>query len=145
VRTYPQNSPQAAARILALVLISDGHICQSEIDALNHQEMEHQLGLAPGGFAQVVHTLCEDMLMWGGHGANLTGGLDPSTLALLLAEVDAPALRLTVLRLADAAVTADHHVSESEAQVLTALYQHWMRVDLTPASQHSAADELQVA
>jgi len=30
MRTYPRNSPQAAARILALVLISDGHVSRSE-------------------------------------------------------------------------------------------------------------------
>lgn len=126
MRSYPKNSPQAAARIVALVLISDGHVSQSEIDALNHLEVESELGLAPGGFAQVVHTLCEDLLMGGGYGAHLTGGVDDATLASLLAEVDAPALRLAVLRLADAAVTADLHVSDGETQVLRALHQQWM-------------------
>ena len=30
MRSYPRNSPEAAARIVALVLISDGHVCSSE-------------------------------------------------------------------------------------------------------------------
>ena len=63
MRSYPRNSPEAAARIVALVLISDGHVCRSEIDALQKLQVEQELGLVPGAFAQVVHTLCEDLLM----------------------------------------------------------------------------------
>jgi hypothetical protein len=131
VRSYPKNSPQAAARIVALVLISDGHVCRSEMDTLNHLQIESALGLAPGGFAQVVQTLCEDMLL---HTGSL-GLVDPATLDLLLAEVDAPALRLTVLRLADAAIVADHHLSDAETQVMTALHQRWVLAEpeLQPA------------
>jgi len=52
--------------------------------------------------------------------------VDDDTLAALLREVDAPALRLAVLRLADAAVMADQCNSESEARVMAALHQHWV-------------------
>jgi hypothetical protein len=34
MRSYPHNSPEAAARIVALVLTSDGHVCSSEFDIL---------------------------------------------------------------------------------------------------------------
>lgn len=131
MRSYPQNSPQAAARIVALVLISDGHVCKSEIDALNHLQIESELGLPPGGFAPVVQTLCEDLLLSTGS----MGMVDESTLAALLAEVDAPALRLTVLRLADAAIVADRHLSEGEAQVMAALHRYWVLTDPAPALQ----------
>lgn len=131
MRSYPQNSPQAAARIVALVLISDGHVCKSEIDALNHLQIESELGLPPGGFAPVVQTLCEDLLLSTGS----MGMVDESTLAALLAEVDAPALRLTVLRLADAAIVADHHLSDGEAQVMAALHRHWVLTDPAPTLQ----------
>jgi len=126
VRSYPKNSPQAAARVVALVLIADGHVSQSEIDALNHLQVEAELGLAPGGFAQVIHTLCEDLMMGVGGGASMMDSVDDDTLAALLREVDAPALRLAVLRLADAAVMADQCNSESEARVMAALHQHWV-------------------
>ena len=131
MRSYPKNSPQAAARIVALVLISDGHVCRSEMDALNHLQIESELGLPPGGFAQVVQTLCEDMLLNTGS----LGLVDQSTLALLLAEVDALALRLAVLRLADAAIVADHHLSDAEAQVMAAVHRHWVLAEpeLLPA------------
>ena len=61
---HPQdNSPQAAARIVALLLIADGHVSRSEMDALYGRDIEHELGLPPGEFGQVLHTLCEDLLM----------------------------------------------------------------------------------
>jgi hypothetical protein len=35
MRSYSRNSPEAAARIVALVLIADGHVCRSEFDVLH--------------------------------------------------------------------------------------------------------------
>ena len=88
MRSYPRNSPEAAARIVALVLISDGNVCRTEIEALQRLEVERELGLAPGAFAQVVHTLCEDLLMGAYAGGSMMCSVDESTLASLLAEVD---------------------------------------------------------
>jgi hypothetical protein len=64
MRTYPCNSPEAAARIVALVLIADGHVCRSEFDAMNQLDAHAELGLPPDTLPRVVHTLCEDLLMW---------------------------------------------------------------------------------
>ena len=44
MRSYPRNSPQAAARIVALLLIADGHVSRSEMDALYGRDIEHELG-----------------------------------------------------------------------------------------------------
>ncbi len=45
MRSYTLNSPEAAARILALVLISDGHVCRSEFEALKQLDGMRHLGL----------------------------------------------------------------------------------------------------
>ncbi len=37
MRTYPTNSPEAAARIVALALLADGHLSLIEIDALERR------------------------------------------------------------------------------------------------------------
>ena len=44
MRSYPCNSPQAAARIVALLLIADGHVSRSEMDALYGRDIERELG-----------------------------------------------------------------------------------------------------
>ena len=129
MRTYSRNSPEAAARIVALVLISDGHVCRSEIDTLNHLHIERELGLAPGGFAQVIHTLCEDLLMGAYTSGSMMGSIDASTLASFMAEVETPAVQHKVLQLAKAAAAADRHLADSEVIVLDAARRHWHIAD----------------
>ncbi|HRD94928.1 MAG TPA: TerB family tellurite resistance protein [Rubrivivax sp.] len=135
MRSYPRNSPEAAARIVALVLISDGHVCRSEIEALQQRQVEPELGLAPGAFAQVVHTLCEDLLMGAYGSGSMMCSVDDTTLALLLAEVDEPALRAKVLMLAGVAAEADKHLAEAEAQVVAAMRRQWGRADHLPMAR----------
>ena len=125
MRSYPRNSPEAAARIVALILIADGHVCRSEFDVLNHLDGPRELGLESDGLPRIVQTLCEDLLM-GDHGSgSMLGGVDDSTLASLMAEVDEPVLRRKVLRLAVAATRADRHLADGETLVLAAVRRHW--------------------
>lgn len=125
MRSYPRNSPEAAARIVALVLIADGHVCRSEIDTLQRLQIEPTLGLAPGQFAQVVHTLCEDLLAGAYAGGSLMCSIDEPTLAALLAEVDDPTLQSTTLHLAAAAAEADQHLADAEAMLVAAARRQW--------------------
>ena len=106
MRSYPRNSPQAAARIVALLLIADGHVSRSEMDALYGRDIEHELGLPPGEFGQVLHTLCEDLLTTAYGAAATMCTVDEATLASLMAELDEPGLQHAVLRLAGAAAGA---------------------------------------
>lgn len=129
MRSYPRNSPEAAARIVALVLISDGHVCRSEIEALQRLHVEQELGLVPGSFAQVVHTLCEDLLMGAYGSGSMMCSVDEATLVSLLAEVDEPGLQGKILRLAGAAAEADKHLADAEALVVAAARQHWPVAD----------------
>jgi len=138
MRSYPRNSPEAAARIVALVLISDGHVCRSEIETLNRLALERELGLAPGAFAQVIHTLCEDLLMGAHAGGSMMCSVDEATLAALLAEVDDPAVQARVLRLADEAAQADTHLAEAEAMVVAAARHQWRTGEAQPAGRGEA-------
>lgn len=145
MRSYPRNSPEAAARLIALVLISDGHVCRSEIDALNSLEIEGELGLASGAFARVIHTLCEDLLMGAVSGGSMLDSVDESALAALMREVDEPALRAKVVSLATAAALADRHVSDGETVVMAAARTHWQLGDDAWAEALAAHPKLQAA
>lgn len=130
MRAYPTNSPEAAARILALVLIADGHVCQSEMDALNRLNASDELGLPAGGLSRVLQALCEDLLMGDYSGGSMTAHLDDEAIASLMAEVDDPVLQATVLHLASAIAQSDQHLAEGEAVILDAARQHWRAPDL---------------
>ncbi|WP_022980173.1 TerB family tellurite resistance protein [Ideonella sp. B508-1] len=125
MRSYPRNSPEAGARLLALVLISDGHVCRSEIETLQRLQVEEALGLAPGRFAQVMHTLCDDLLASAYGSGALMCHVDEATLASLLSEVDDPLLQAKVMQLARDLAQADRHLAEAEAQVLSAAHRQW--------------------
>ena len=129
MRHYPHNSPEAAARIVALVLISDGHVCSSEFDILKHLGAERELGLEPQLLPHIVHTLCEELLASGYETGSLMGNVDDSALALLMAEISDPALQRTVLRLSLAAARADGHLADGETLVVQAAQRHWNLVD----------------
>ena len=125
MRTYPANSPQAAARIVALTLVSDGHLCQAELDLLDQLGAHQQLGLPRSELHQVVHGFCEDLLSEVHLSWSDVCRVDPHTLAALFAEIDDPALRLRLLRLCVAVAEADAHVADGEAVVLNAAVEHW--------------------
>lgn len=129
MRSYPHNSPEAAARIVALVLISDGHVCSSEFDILNQLGAERELGLEPRLLPHIVHTLCEELLMGGYETGSLISNVDDSALASLMGEISDPALQRTVLRLSLAAAQADGHLADGEAIVLEAARRHWQLFD----------------
>jgi hypothetical protein len=137
MRSYPNNSPEAAGRIVALVLLADGNVCRSEFDALERLGASQALGLAPGALPRLVQSLCEDLLTGLCATGSLLANIDQVTLASLMAEVDDPRLQREVLRLAQAAAAADQHLADGEALVLEAARRHW-QLD-TPSRELQAA------
>lgn len=125
MRTYPSNSPQAAARIVALTLLADGHLSRAELDLLDRLQVGPQLGLPSDELHAVLHGFCHDLLS----GMHLTWSdacqVDPRTLEQMMGEIADPALRLKVLQLCVALAEGDDHVAEGEEVVLNAAVEHW--------------------
>ena len=131
MRSYAPNSPEAAARIVALVLIADGHVCRSEFDVLNQLDGPRLLGLKPDQMPQIVQALCEDLLMEGFNGRSILSHIGDGVMASLMAEVDDSRLQSKVLRVAEKIVQADRHLSEGEAAMLEAICRHWKTSPVT--------------
>ncbi|MFM0500905.1 TerB family tellurite resistance protein [Paraburkholderia caffeinilytica] len=125
MRTYPRNSPQAAARIVALALTSDGHVCSSEERVLENLDIAGELGLAPEQFAQIVQALCEDQSVAHTPFAPPVGQLDTALLTTLVNEIDEPALRRKVIRLCLAVAIADDYLADGEIALLAAVFNAW--------------------
>ena len=125
MRSLPRNSPEAAARLVALALIADGHVCRSEFDGLSALRAEHRLGLAPGALPTVLHQLCDDLLAASPTAAGLAQAVDEPMVQALLNEVDDPVLQRLVFELAMAATRADGHAAEGELSLLGTMIVHW--------------------
>lgn len=125
MHSYPVNSPQAAARIVALTLVADGDIGDPEIEWLDRLAVHEQLGLARHELQAVLDTFCEDLLssdqlQW----ADVCP-VDDRTLTDLMGEIQDPALRLKLLRLCVDLAEVDAQVHEGESIVLVAAVEHW--------------------
>ena len=125
MRTCPSNSPEAAARIVALTVLADGDIGADEIDLMWRLDVPKQLGLSQSDFGAVIDTFCEDLLtskqlIWAD-----ACPVDERTLAQLMGEIDAPALRRQVLRLCVEIAEVDSRVTDGESIGLVAAVEHW--------------------
>jgi len=126
MRSYPRNSPQAAARILALVMLADGHPCHSEMALLDRLEAHAQLGLSRPELHAVVHAFCEDLMVFStGICWSDLGLVRPDALGQILGEVTDPELQRTVMGLCIGLVQADRHLAQKESVLLTAAMLHW--------------------
>lgn len=125
MRSYPVNSPQAAARILALTLVADGDIGDSETEWLDRLAVHEQLGLARNELHALLDTFCEDLLSSDQLRWADACPVDERTLTNLMGEIQDPRLRLKLLRLCVELAEADAHVHEGESIVLVAAVEHW--------------------
>jgi uncharacterized tellurite resistance protein B-like protein len=132
MRRYLLNSPQSAARIVALALLADGRLGAREMLALDYLRAYEQLGLSVPQFDAVVDAFRQDFSA----GWADSGLVDPHTLAELMGEIDDPTLRCQVLRLCVGVTQSDGRLHASEAAVLNAAVEHWglhrSMVDLQP-------------
>ncbi len=125
MRNYPQNSPEAAARIVAMMMLADGHACHSESVALANLPPHESLGIAREVLLDVMQDFCQDIQACGQHQWSDASCLDGQTIQCFMAEIDDPQLRQKLLKLCAFVVEADHHVSEGESLLLGAAFKSW--------------------
>ena len=125
MRPYPRNSPQAAARIVALAMLADGEVSEVELDALHRSGVHKQLGLHVDDWDAVVHGFRDDLLEATQLNWPDARQVDPRTLGELMAEIDDPDLRLKVLRLCVWVVEADGNVEDGEAILVGTAVEQW--------------------
>ena len=125
MRCYPTDSPEAAARLLAMALVADGHYTMAEIRVLDRLGAPARLGLAPDAFKQVIDHFCEDLLL-ASHGEWLgSAAIDTATRRRLFAEVQSPALGAEVRTLCEAVMLCDSHLADGESALLDELARAW--------------------
>ena len=125
MRSYPVNSPQAAARIVALTVFADGDIGDAEIAWLDRLVVHEQLGLTRHELHAVLDTFCEDLLSSDQLKWADACPVDECTLADLMGEIQDPSLRLKLLRWCVELAESDAHVAQGESIVLVAAVEHW--------------------
>jgi len=124
MRSCPVNSPQAAARIVALTLMADGGIADAEIEVLDRLAAHEQLGLRWQELLAFLDSFCEDLLSSGQLMWADSCPVDERTLAGLMSEIEDPTLRLKLLRLCVQVAEVDAQVDAAESIVPAAAVEH---------------------
>ena len=132
MRSYPHNSPQAAARIVALTMLADGHLSHDEFMALEQQQMAAQFGLLPSELMEVLYDCCEDLQSAPGLTWDEVCRVSQPTLTSLLDEISDPALQQRVLLCCEQLAEADSHVAEGEAVLLATAAAWWQLPHVLP-------------
>jgi uncharacterized tellurite resistance protein B-like protein len=125
MRKYPKNSPQAAARIIALTLVADGNVGQAELALLDELAVHQQLGLTRDALHAVIDTFSQDVLTSKPVAGADACPVDEYVMEELMGEIDDPTLRRKVLGLCLKLAEVDDHVAEGESIVLIAAVAHW--------------------
>lgn len=123
LRSYPRNSAEAAARIVALALIANGRIKAVETAALDRLRSHERLGLTRPQWHGVINDLCVDLL--GPARCGDESCIPDELLHRMLDEVQDDSKRRTVLRLSSAVVQADCQVEDAESFILLAMIERW--------------------
>jgi hypothetical protein len=125
MKAYSVNSPEAAARVLAMAMLADGQYSMTEIRALDRQQAPARLGLTPEAFKAVVDGFCQDLLLAGG--GQWTGTVDPAVREQLMAEITDRGLQDLILLQCETLMLADGHLADGEVELLDALSAAWRR------------------
>lgn len=132
LRAYPANSPRAAARLIALALLADGELADSEITALAQSGVFAKIGIRRPDFVEVFNDLCLDL----GHLSPSQGNyhLPPAMVNQMLTEISLADTRRTVHQLIEMLVHSDGDFSLTERQLLEQICAAW------PVTQNGSAD-----
>lgn len=119
LRSYPRNSAEAAARLVALALIANGRIKAVETAALEALRSHERLRLTRPQWHGVIQDLCADLLGPARCGDEIC--ISDDLLDRMLDEVGDERKRRTVLHICSAVVHADCQVDDGESFVLLAM------------------------
>lgn len=123
MRPYPVDSPQAMARILAMLLISSDHVGDKEFDQLEALDFYDILGVSHTEFINILHCYCEDVSDDAEDGTIHL--IDLQRINQLLDEVSDPKKRLITAAIALDVVKADREIDEAEMAIFTHILDYW--------------------
>jgi uncharacterized tellurite resistance protein B-like protein len=115
---------ESAARVLALMMVADGHLDESLAERLDQLDAWRRIGVSRSRFMRIARS-CHTAL-----GDHLSTGSwmpmdDMHRIDRMLDNVSDPELRLMVCRLAASVITADGRVSDGERMLYDHTLSHW--------------------
>lgn len=134
------DSPEAAARVLVLAIVSDGRLGACEVQTLDDADAYARLGLGRDRFYQVMREVCADLMDRQSATGDSMFRLDGPVAHGFIDAVRDPALRQTVLALAFEVIRSDGVLHPGESRIFWQALDRWgVRLDEVRAARWAAA------
>jgi hypothetical protein len=124
MKQYSLNSPEAMARVVTLMIVTDGHIDRREIAKLDQLNAYGQLGMERKAFMTVARDYCSELV----EEAEANGScalLDPQRTDRVISCVNAPDQQRVVVKLLKSVMNADKQQRSSEQVVMNHILERW--------------------
>lgn len=124
MKRYEQNSPQAVARILAMMMITDAKLDDSEIDILDELRAFEIIGISRSDFSRVVQDYCAELMAQG----NANGRIrlvDRDRIDHIISEVDDHPRRVETCGMILNIANADGTLHDTELAVFGYILERW--------------------
>jgi len=124
LRNYPRNSPEAIARVVVMMMVTDTTVDAREIEALRRLDAFERIGLSRPAFMRVARDYCSDLVQMIGD-RDAMPLVDDALIDAVIAPVDEPQLRTMVCSLLVGVVAADGELAGAELAVLERVLKRW--------------------
>jgi uncharacterized tellurite resistance protein B-like protein len=141
MKAYAKNSPEALARVLAMIMITDARLDDREIEILDELRIFDIIGLSRGQFSQVVQDYCVELMQTCDEDGRIRL-IDPERINEIVDLIDDPQQRLNACGMILNIANADGRLDDSELAVFRHILDRWgmtlesLERDLT-RSEHS--------
>jgi hypothetical protein len=124
MKSYVQNSPEAMARVVAMMIVTDTQLDQREIAVLDATEAYQRMGLTRARFMAVARDYCGDLVQLADEKRGVAL-LDPKLVNQVIDCVDDEKKRVLVSRILASIIPADNHQGEGELVLFEHILDRW--------------------
>jgi uncharacterized tellurite resistance protein B-like protein len=122
--SYPDNSPEAMLRVIAMFIVSDGEVADAELDAVDRLGVLTAVGGDRETFARVFDSYCDDLIAHAGT-RRLVALADADWVAANLARVTDPASRRLLAQTLLVVARSDGWFADAELDVFRRVLDQW--------------------
>ena len=121
---YPDNSPEALLRVIAMFIVSDGEVADAELDICEHLGVLAAVGGDRETFARVFDTYCDDLIQHAGTRRTVALA-DAKWVEAILAPVTDLAHRRLLAQTLLVVARSDGWFADAELKVVRQMLDHW--------------------
>jgi hypothetical protein len=124
MKDYPKNSPEAVARVVAMMMITDSSLDDRELGIMDELRIYDIIGISRGGFSQVVQDYCTELMGAGGKNGHIRL-VDKDRIDRIVDLVDDKKMRVQTCGMLLNIAKADGKLHDTELAVFKYILERW--------------------